>query len=424
MTLRRILLLFLRRPRWRIPAALAAGLLGLLAACGGGGGAVTPGTGAPVVITPPGDFLGPDPTVLPVQVRVRELNNGLSTPWSLAFLPDGRMLVTERVSRLLLLLAATGQGAVALGGLEGLSIDTRDQGGLFDVVLDPTFALNRRIYLSFAEVDADGQTGTAVVRAVLDESQPVLREVAVIYRQQPKVASTTNYGGRLAFDRSGALFVTLGDRNGPEQRQFAQDLTRGNGKVVRITPTGSAAPGNPAWPLGAQPEIWTLGHRNPQGAALHPGTGELWISEHGPQGGDEINRLLPGRNYGWPVVSQGQEEGATIPVGLPSRSDMEDPLWVWQQVDGSPWTGGRMSGIAPAGIAFYQGNVVPQWRGSLFVGALAGEALWRLSLEGNRVVAQERLLAELAQRIRDVREGPDGALYLLTDSGRLLRYGV
>lgn len=413
------------RNPWHFLAVVVMGLLGLLAACGGGGGgsAGTPGPSAPVVIGPPGDFPGPDPTAAPVAVQVRELNTSLSAPWSLAFLPDGRMLLTERTGRRLLLLASNGQGAVALGGLESLAIDTRDQGGLLDVALDPSYALNRRIYLTIAEVDTNGQTGTAVVRAVLDETQLVLREVAVIYRQLPKVASTTHYGGRLAFDRSGALFVTLGDRAGPDQRQFAQDLTRGNGKVVRITTTGSAAPGNPVWPLGAQPEIWTLGHRNPQGAALHPGTGEFWISEHGPQGGDEINRLLPGRNYGWPVVSQGQEEGTTTPVGLPSRADMEDPLWVWQQVDGSPWVGGFMSGIAPAGMAFYQGNQVPQWRGSLFVGALAGQALWRLTLEGNRVVAQERLLADLAQRIRDVREGPDGALYLLTDSGRLLRYG-
>lgn len=403
---------------------MAAGLLGLLAACGGGGSAGTPGTGSPVVIGPPGDFPGPDPSVPPVAVQVRELTTSLGSPWSLAFLPDGRMLVTERAGRRLLLLASTGQGAVALPGLEDLPIDTRDQGGLFDVVLDPSYAANRRIYLSFAEVDTNGQTGTAVARAVLDETQQVLREVAVIYRQQPKVASTTHYGGRMAFDRSGALFVTFGDRAGPDQRQFAQDLTRGNGKVVRITATGAAAPGNPVWPLGAQPEIWTLGHRNPQGAALHPATGDLWISEHGPQGGDEINRLLPGRNYGWPVVSQGQEEGTTTPVGLPSRADMEDPLWVWQQVDGSPWTGGRMSGIAPAGMTFYLGSQVPQWRGSLFVAALAGQALWRLTLEGNRVVAQERLLADLAQRLRDVRQGPDGALYLLTDSGRLLRYGA
>lgn len=247
----------------------------------------------------------------------------------------------------------------------------------------------------------------------------------MIWRQLPKVASTAHFGSRLVFDRQGALFVTLGERLHDDQRGFAQDLTRGHGKVVRISPDGAPAPGNPQWAQpGALPEIWSLGHRNVQGAALHPATGELWVSEHGADGGDEINRVLSGRNYGWPLASRSFEYGTTTPVGAASLPGMEDPLWVWEREDGEAWTGGPKSSIAPAGITFYGAAAVPQWRGSLFVTALAGQALFRLTLDGNRVVSQERLLAARGERLRDVVQGPDGALYLLTDNGKLLRWGA
>lgn len=263
-----------------------------------------------------------------------------------------------------------------------------------------------------------------MARAVLDFTGMALADVNVIYRQSPKVASSGHFGSRLVFDPSGHLFVTLGERQLDSQRGFAQDLTRGNGKIVRITINGAPAPGNPSWPVaGALPEIWSLGHRNPQGAALHPATGELWISDHGPQGGDEINRVLPGRNYGWPLASHGQEYGTTTPVGTTTVAGMEPPLWVWETIDGQTWTGGMKSSTAPAGIAFYTAGTVPQWRGNLFVAALAGRALWRLTLDGNAVTGQERLLASLGERMRDVEQGSDGALYILTDSGKLLRYG-
>lgn len=381
--------------------------------CGGGGGS----GGAPA----------PPPALEPaVDVAVTELTVGLSNPWGLAFLPGGRMLLTERAGRLLILSA----GGRVLGSVSGVpAVYAQGQGGLLDVVLDPGFASNGRIYFSFAESDVitPSLNGTAVARAVLDVDAAALVDVTVIYRQSPKVESTAHFGSRLAFDRAGRLFVTLGDRFTIEQRAFAQDLSRGNGKVVRITTDGAAAPGNPGWSQpDAQPEIWSLGHRNPQGAALHPETGELWISEHGPQGGDEINRPLPGRNYGWPLVSRGQEYGTTQPVGVPSLAGMEDPLWVWETIDGRPWQGGAKSSTAPAGIAFYSGSVVPQWRGSLFVAALAGRAVWRLSLDGNSVTGQERLLASRNERIRDVKQGPDGALYLLVDhdsNGKVLRWG-
>jgi glucose/arabinose dehydrogenase len=393
------------RPRCLLPLLLAA--LASLSACGGGGGGG-------------GD---PDPDPAPVAVKVSARATGLANPWGMAFLPDGRMLVTERLGRLLLLSAA---GSV-VGPVSGVpTVMAEGQGGLLDVALDPAFAANGRIYLSFAERDSadPALNGTAVARAVLDTASRTLSQVTVIYRQRPKVASNQHFGSRLVFDRSGALFVTMGDRQRDDQRGFAQDLRRGNGKVVRITTDGRPAPGNPSWDTsGAQPEIWSLGHRNVQGAALHPVTGELWISEHGAQGGDEINRVLAGRNYGWPLVSRSQEYGTTTPIGTTTMAGMEDPLWVWETRTGEPWTGGAKSSIAPAGIAFYSAAAVPQWRGSLFVTALAGEALWRLTLEGNRVTGQERLLAARNERMRDVEQGPDGALYLLTDDGKLLRYG-
>lgn len=402
----------------------AAGLVAALSlpGCGGGGG----GDGGGVSSVSPGTPTTAPAEPAPATPTVTELTVGLSNPWGLAFLPDGRMLVTERPGRLRIL-GRTGQ---VLGNVSGVPpVHAVGQGGLLDVVLDPGFSANRRIYFSYAERDSiDTElNGTAVARAVLDADAQTLSDVTVIYRQRPKVASSAHFGSRLLFDRSGQLFVTLGDRLTNEQRVFAQDLSRGNGKVVRITTDGSPAPGNPGWSQpGAQPEIWSLGHRNVQGAAFHPDTGELWISEHGPQGGDEINRALPGRNYGWPLVSRGQEYGTTLPVGVTSLAGMEEPAWVWETIDGRPWGGGAKSSMAPAGIAFYTGSAVPQWRGSLFVAALAGESVWRLTLNGNTVTSQERLLASRGERMRAVRQGPDGALYLLVDhpsNGKILRWG-
>jgi len=361
--------------------------------------------------------------------KVTEVATGLDAPWGLAFLPDGRMLITQR-GGLLRLRNADGSpvdgGADQVAGLPAVA--AVGQGGLLDIAVDPDFASNRRIYLAFSERDVSNPSlnGTAVARAELDAVNRVLVNLSVIYRQSPKVDSTAHYGSRLAFDRNGHLFVTLGDRLLDTQRGFAQDLSRGNGKVVRITTDGAPAPGNPfAAVAGAQPHIWSYGHRNPQGAALHPVTGDLWTSEHGPQGGDEVNLTLAGRNFGWPVISYGQEYGTLTQVGEGSaKSGLEQPLTYWEKTDGSAWTAGtQKSSTAPSGMAFYTGDALPDWKGNLFVGALAGTALWRLVLDGNAVVGRERLLAERAERIRDVRQGPDGALYLLTDSsnGKLLR---
>ncbi|MEP6826051.1 MAG: PQQ-dependent sugar dehydrogenase, partial [Ramlibacter sp.] len=356
-------------------SAVLAGLVAL-AACGGRGPAAAP---VPAPAAPAPASSGP------VSVSVTEVARSLASPWSLAFLPDGRMLVTERPGRLKLL-AANGNIAGDISGVPAVLAE--GQGGLLDVVLDPAFGSNRRIYLSFAQRDPDnaGINGTAVARAVLDANTRTLSSVTVIYQQLPKVASTGHFGSRLVFDRAGHLFVTLGDRQLDSQRGFAQDLSRGNGKVARITTDGAPAPGNPGWTApGAQPAIWSYGHRNPQGAALNPGTGDLWTSEHGPQGGDEINRPQAGRNYGWPLASRGQEYGTTTPVGTTSLPGMEEGAWVWEKIDGSAWTGGAKSSPAPAGMTFYSASAVPQWQGSLFVTSLAGTALWRLTLNGNTV---------------------------------------
>ncbi len=393
----------------------------LLAGCGGGGGAGLPAASAPQAAP-----VAAAPAPTPGPMKVVELAAGLSNPWSLAFLPSGQILIAQRGGQMRL---RNADGTAVNGGSDGVSgvpaVEFVGQGGLLDVALDPAFATNRRIYFSFSERDSGNAAlnGTAVGRAEFDQATRTLSNVTVIYRQAPKVQSSAHFGSRLVFDRSGHLFVTMGDRLDNSQRGFAQDLARGNGKVVRIATDGSPAPGNPGFAAaGAQPHIWSYGHRNPQGAALHPATGDLWTSEHGPQGGDEVNLTLAGRNYGWPVIGYGQEYGTTTPVGPPSAAGMEQPVTYWETIDGSAWTpGSAKSSIAPSGIAFYTGDGFAEWKGSLFVGALAGTALWRLTLDGNTVTGRERLLADRGERIRDVRQGPDGWLYLLTDSGKLLR---
>jgi aldose sugar dehydrogenase len=405
---------------------IAVLLVALLTACGGGGsgdsatGSATGSSGVSSATSATGAAGGVNGAA---PLRVTEVKTGLVNPWSLAFLPDGRMLITQRGGSLMLL-SADGKTSSPVTGVP--AVETAGQGGLLDVALDPAFATNRRIYLSFPERDTTNVAlnGTAVARAELDTAALTLTNVTVIFRQTPKVQSVGHFGSRLVFDAAGYLWVTTGDRLLDSERGYAQDLTRGNGKVMRITTSGGAAPGNPTFmTAGAQPGIWSYGHRNVQGAARHLTTGELWTHEHGPQGGDEVNRTLAGRNYGWPLVSYGQEYGTTTPVGMLSMAGIEQALSYWETIDGSPWTGGQKSSIAPSGMAFYTGDAIAEWKGNLFVGALAGTALWRLVLDGNTVISRERLYAARNERIRDVRQGPDGWLYLLTDSanGKLLR---
>ena len=347
--------------------------------------------------------------------------SGLAHPWGLAFLPDGRLLVTEKAGRLRVV-----TGNAVSPPMSGVpEVDAAGQGGLFDVLVAPDFATSRRIWLSYAEPGSGaeaGRNGLAVGTGVLNATQTAVEQWQVIFRQSPKVASRGHFGGRLVWQGNGNLFVTLGDRQSNSERGKAQDLALGHGKVMRIVAaSGAAASGNPFLApnpeKGVQPTIWSYGHRNIQGAALHPSTGELWVAEHGPQGGDELNRVLAGRNYGWPLVSHGCEYGASVGTckmvgGASGGEGFEAPLSVWLPTS-----------VAPSGLAFYSGNRFPEWRGHLFMGALAGQALWRIELKGNTVASREALLTDLGERIRDVRQGPDGELYLLTDSrnGRVVR---
>jgi glucose/arabinose dehydrogenase len=284
----------------------------------------------------------------------------------------------------------------------------RGQGGLLDVTLDPRFADTRLVYLAYAEPGEGGTAGTAVARGRLGDGR--LEDVRVIYRQQPKVEGANHFGSRLVFARDGTLFVTQGDRF--NYRDQAQDLASGLGKLVRINPDGSVPRDNPfVGRAGARPEIWSYGHRNIQSAALHPQTGQLWTVEHGARGGDELNRPEAGKNYGWPVITFGVDySGAKIGQGT-AKPGMEQPLYYWDPV------------IAPSGMVFYTGEAFPDWQESILIGSLRPGLLVRLTLKDGRVAREERYLGDLGERIRDVRQGPDGLLYLLTDSrdGRILR---
>lgn len=344
----------------------------------------------------------PEPTDAPV--RVETVARGLEHPWGLAFLPDGRMLVTERPGRLRLV-ERDGRLSEPLSGVP--PVYARGQGGLLDVALSPTFAQDRLVYLSFAEPGAGG-AGTAVARGRLGERG--LEGTQVIWRQQPKVEGPNHWGSRLVFRRDGTLFVTLGDRFAYRER--AQDLSTTIGKIVRINADGSVPRDNPfVGRPGVRPEIWSYGHRNVQAAALHPQTGQLWTAEHGPRGGDELNHPEAGKNYGWPVITYGVDySGARIGEGT-AKPGMEQPVYYWDPV------------IAPSGMTFYTGRAFPDWQGSLFIGSLRPGLLVRLTLADGRVTREERYLAHLRERIRDVRQGPDALLYLLTDSpeGRILR---
>jgi glucose/arabinose dehydrogenase len=340
--------------------------------------------------------------------RLVEVARDLEHPWSLAFLPDGRMLVTERRGRLRVV-APDGRASAPGAGVPG--VRAGGQGGLLDVAIGPDFGRDRAIFLSYSEPVAGGAR-TAVARAeFVDGPTPALRGLRVVFGQKDGVGGGNHFGSRLVFARDGTLFVTLGDRY--SQRDRAQALDNHFGKVVRIRADGGVPADNPfVNRAGALPEIHSYGHRNVQGAALHPVTGQLWTHEHGPQGGDEVNLERAGANYGWPVVTYGREYGTGFRIGEGTeRADVVPPAWQWTP------------SIAPSGMAFCTSDRYPGWRGSLFVGSLKFRLLSRLELDGDKVVREERLFADLGERVRDVRQGPDGLLYLLTDQpdGRLLR---
>ncbi len=337
--------------------------------------------------------------------RVSTLLSGLENPWSMAFLPDGRMLVTERLGRLRLVGPDFRLSPQAIEGLP--EVVAQGQGGVFDVVLHPNYAQNGWIYWAY-NASGPGGWGTALARGKLQGQR--MTEVQVLFSMQPKTRSGQHFGGRIVFDKAGMLYLTLGDRGDKDR---AQKLNDHAGSVIRLHDDGRVPADNPfAKQPGAFPEKWTLGNRNLQGAALHPQTGELWTHEHGPQGGDEVNVMRPGQNYGWPVITYGVNYGLGTRIGEgPSKPGMVQPLHVW------------VPSIAPSGMAFVSGSQFPNWQGDLLVGALRGQMLVRLSLDGEKVQREERLLQGRVGRIRDVRMGPDGFIYLLSDSpdGALMR---
>lgn len=346
----------------------------------------------------------PTPSSTPGVVTVETVASGLENPWGLAFLPDGRMLVTERPGRLRII-TADGTLSEPIAGVP--AVYARGQGGLLDVEIDPDFATNQLVYLTYAEPGPDG-AGTSAARGTLTETG--LANVQVIYRQRPKVEGGGHYGSRLVFASDGALFITQGDRMGYRER--AQDLTMGMGKIVRINPDGTIPFDNPFIDHAtAQKEIWSYGHRNVQGAARHPETGQLWTVEHGARGGDELNHPEPGLNYGWPVITYGRDySGFRIGEGN-VKEGMEQPVYYWDPV------------IAPSGMTFYTGDRYDGWHGSVLIGSLSPGGLVRLTMADGQVTEETRYLGEIRERIRDVVQGPDGYVYLLTDSraGRVLR---
>jgi glucose/arabinose dehydrogenase len=343
----------------------------------------------------------------PSKIKVETFASGLEHPWGMQFLPDGRLLVTERLGRMRLI---SKDGKLSPAILEGLpEVAAVGQGGLLDVLLAPDFATSGTIYLSYGEPREDGKNGTSVARAklVFEGDGARLEDLKVIFRQQPAADSGHHFGSRLVWAKDGALFITTGERN--KLRAESQNPANDIGKIIRINADGSMPADNPKLP-GWAPEVWSIGHRNVQGAALRPDTGTLYTVEHGAQGGDELNHPEAGKNYGWPVITYGIDySGAKIGEGS-EKEGMEPAVYFW------------VPSIATSGLAFYTGDLFPDWKGNAFVGGLAGTRVERLVFDGDRVVAHEELLMDEGKRIRDVRSGPDGALWLLTDdSGEVLR---
>lgn len=409
----------------RIPTShlwlLLAGLTLTLEACGQQTAdsrttPTPPGSGGPSVETKEANtdykpaFLGQTrvagvKTATPYEGKV--LTEALKNPWGITALPDGRLLITEREGTMRIVTPA-GQVSQPITGLPAVS--SSGQGGLLGVRVDPDFATNRMVYWVFSEPTSGG-TLTAVAKGKLSANEQRIETPTVIYRATPAYNGTLHYGGRILFDKNGNLVVSTGERSDRVTRPQAQALNSGLGKVVRITKDGQPASGNPfAGQSGARPEIYSYGHRNVQGLAFHPVTGDLWENEFGPRGGDEVNRIEPGKNYGWPIITYGIEySGQKVGEAIQQRSGMEQPVYYWDP------------SISPSGMTFYTGDAIPEWKNNLFVGALSGLHIARLVIENNKVVGEERLLAGETQRFRDITQGNDGALYAVTDQGRLYR---
>lgn len=340
------------------------------------------------------------------EVSLKIVADGLDHPWGLAFLPDGTMIVSERDPGTLRIVAPNGTVMPPLKGVP--EAYTSGQGGMLDVAIDPDFKNNNLIYFSYAE-PGEGGAGTAVARAKFDQAENALSEVTVIFRQDPKTSGGRHFGSRLVFSPEGYLYITVGERG---ERNRTQDFSIHRGQVIRINTDGTVPKDNPfVGRAGYRPETWSVGHRNPQGAALHPQTGKLWINEHGARGGDEVNIPAAGKNYGWPVIAYGKHySGLSIGDGT-HKPGMEQPIHYWDP------------SIAPSGMAFYTGNKFPKWRGNVFVGALKYRLLARLTLDGEKVIGEERILEGFDKRIRAVIDGPDGYLYILVDDdpGQIIR---
>lgn len=342
--------------------------------------------------------------------NVTVLTDKLQNPWSMAFLPDGKILITEKPGRMRTF-SKDGTLSEPLSGVP--AVQYGGQVGLLDVALDKNFARNRRIFFSYSEAVGDTDSRIVMASANLNADATAITNVNVIFRATAlnRRRNSANQGGRIAVDRNGNLFMTVGDRSGTPPHDVAQKLDNTLGKIIHITPDGKPAPNNPFLHReGAMPEIWSYGHRSEEGLTIHPETGELWEIEHGPNGGDELNHPEAGKNYGWPVIVHGIDyNGQPINEAIVEKAGMEQPIYYWDPV------------IAPSGMAFYTGNKFPQWKNSLFIGALGGQMLDRLRLDGKKVVTEEPLLMDRRTRIRDVRMGPDGMVYVLTDANSLLK---
>ena len=335
------------------------------------------------------------------------LTNDLKKPWGIVGLPDGRLLITEKAGTMRIATAA-GQLSDVITGIP--AVDDKGQGGLLGVTIDPQFAANRMVYWSFSERQGNGNL-TAIAKGKLSADDKAIENAVVIYRATPAYNGDKHFGGRLIFDGSGNLLISTGERSDLETRPQAQDLKSGLGKIIRITTDGKPAAGNPFTDSSnARPEIFSYGHRNPQGLAMHPQTKEIWNNEMGPRGGDEINVLKGGTNYGWPTITYGIEySGEKINNGLTQKDGLEQPVYYWDPV------------LSPSGMTFYTGDNMPEWKNNLFIGGLSSKHIARLVIVNNKVTAEERLLAGEGQRFRDVAQGSDGILYAVTDEGRLYK---
>lgn len=335
------------------------------------------------------------------------ISTGLKDPWGIAALPDGKLLITEQAGTMRVV---TKDGLIGSPISNIPAVNASGQGGLLGLCIDPSFSTNRMVYWAFSE-NVSGGSITSVAKGRLSESESAMESVVVIYRSNTPFNGNLHFGARIVIDKTGHLLVSIGERSSTATRDLAQSVSSSLGKVIRITTQGLMASDNPKFTgAGALGELYTIGHRNPQGLAIHPTTGDIWLGEFGPKAGDEINLLTPGKNYGWPIITYGVEyNGQKVGNGIQQKENMEQPIYYWDPA------------ISPSGMAFYQGNRIPEWQNNLFVGALGGTHIARLHINNNAVVGEERLLLSEGQRFRDIAQGADGALYAITDAGRLYK---